>query len=46
MTEKTEKIKVSWKAINGAEGYSVQISDDEDGDYDSYEVSDKLEFRA
>lgn len=42
--EKTEKIKVSWNAINGAEGYSVQISDDEDGDYDSYDVSDKLEF--
>ena len=42
--EKTEKIEVSWKAINGAEGYSVQISDDEDGDYDSYDVSDKLEF--
>lgn len=42
--EKTEKIKVSWKAVKGAEGYSVQISDDEDGDYDSYDVSDKLEF--
>lgn len=42
--EKTEKIKVSWKAIKGAEGYSVQISDNEAGDYKSYDVSDKLEF--
>lgn len=42
--EKTEKIKVTWDSVKGAEGYIVQISDDEDGDYDSYDVSDKLEF--
>lgn len=42
--EKTEKIKVTWQAVTAADGYSVQISDDEDGDYKAYDISDKLEF--
>lgn len=42
--EKTEKIKVTWSSVKGASGYVVQISDDEDGEYDQYDVSNKLEF--
>lgn len=42
--DSTNKIKVTWTAVSGAEGYEVQISDDEDGDYKAYDAGEKLEY--